>query len=178
MPKAGVGDIVNLEGYGDEPYQVQAVYEETVTEEDDKYDVTTYDLTSVDDYRKFMIGFEKDITVVVPKENADQYIKKRRGEDSSGTDVTFQMLDLMTGEYYDITPNKGVDLNTSMQSFNEKDIINSLVSAEDQIDVLLDQLNDMNNAIAITGSEEDEDEFTQEIDEIKRRLAELSKERE
>ena len=161
VPKACIGDIVNIKGYGNWTFEVFSIMHEIYVDADVSYDEVYYDCYSYSD-GDYYFADDEDITVVLRPEQVDY---ERLSEHSKNMDEKWSSVsDMVDGmsEMLDQKINQAAqELEELGEAFNDvhKSDTNkhNRKSKKDRIDDLLIELYDVNQLIKNFGDHEDED---------------------
>lgn len=176
-PIANVGDLVRCKGYGNRLFQVEAYTHEIAIDSENEIEDIYYDMTDVLTH-DYTLGNQADIYVISKAEEADDYLRQYKSNNTESQAIKNIPLDFLT-KY-----TRGAD-KVSKGAYERKPTPRELSSQEserrnqernnksEQADKLLDEMRDYQCLIAMFGDMEGG--YAAEIDGIKAELTELTR---
>ena len=178
VPKACIGDIVNIKGYGNRTFEVLSIMHEIYVDADVSYDEVYYDCYSYSD-GDYYFADDEDITVVSRPEQVDfeRLSEHSKNMDEKWSNVS-EMVDGMS-EMLDQKINQAAkELGEAFNDVHKRDTNKrKSKSKKERIDDLLIELYDVNQLIKNFGEHEDDDrkdrKYSLRKNEIEAKLKEI-----
>lgn len=158
-PVATWGDIVQVAGYGNHLFAVDAYDYMYRYEPDETYTEILYDLTCVFGDSGYIIGEQDEVTLVCREAKADAFLQAYKPVPTAEDKPS-----LMAQIYYAIGNGGDTDMASTKATVK-------VPTKQAQIDTLLDELNDVRSIMATIG--DSDGDYQRKIDEINAKLAEV-----
>lgn len=163
-PKAHINDLVTIDGYANRIFRVNSYTHEFMFELGAEYEDIYYDCTCVTS-DEYMLGSQHDVTVVCKADKATQFLSTFKHPVIEGIDIAeCYESQMRQSEVNDMKqPIKPIKAETSKKDEPTR---------EELVDVLLDEMNNVNNAIELIGDEDGH--YAERLAEIKAELKEVT----
>lgn len=176
MPKATIGDMINIKGYGSTTFQVFSVMHEIYVDAEVSYEEIYYDCYCDKD-NQYYYADDEDVTVVSRPDDVD-YDKLK--EYTSKVNEDWTSVSGMMDEIAKIEKKVEEEFNDVRNHFEKESNEHKTKNKREKIDDLLVDLYDVNSLIRNFGEHEDDEKrdrkYVLKKNEIEAKLKEITEE--